>query len=99
MALLKRLGMVGLTLGLMFAMASAMAAPVNINTADAKTLAENIKGIGPKKAQAIVIYRRENGPFKTIHDLAKVKGIGEKLIARNKSDLLLNDEILKKTQK
>ncbi|MBI1423176.1 MAG: helix-hairpin-helix domain-containing protein [Gammaproteobacteria bacterium] len=78
---------------------TAFAAPVNINTADAQTLAENIKGIGPKKAQAIVTYRRENGSFKSIHDLAKVKGIGEKLVARNKSDLLLSDVAVKQTKK
>jgi competence protein ComEA len=96
MALLKKLGMASLVVGFLAVAASAIAEPVNINTADAKTLAENIKGVGPKKAQAIVVYRRENGPFKSIHDLAKVKGIGEKLIARNKSELLLSDAAVKK---
>jgi competence protein ComEA len=91
MGFLKQLGMVGLVISLLVASASVFAAPVNINKADAKMLAANIKGVGPKKAQAIVIYRRENGPFKSIHDLTKVKGIGEKLIARNKSDLLLSE--------
>ena len=99
MALIKKLGKVGIILGMLAIAATAFGAPVNINTADAKTLSENIKGIGPKKAQAIVTYRRENGPFKSIHDLAKVKGIGEKLIARNKSDLLLDDVALKKQMK
>lgn len=99
MKIMKRLGMAGMIAGLLFATAGVFAAPVNINTADAKTLAENIKGVGPKKAQAIVIYRRENGPFKSIHDLAKVKGIGERLIAKNKSDLLLTDAAVKKTHK
>lgn len=97
MNIIKKLGMAGMILGLLVAASSVFAAQVNINTADAKTLAKNIKGVGPKKAQAIVIYRRENGPFKSIHDLAKVKGIGEKLIARNKSDLLLSDAAAKKT--
>lgn len=99
MTFIKKLGKATLLIGLLIATAGVIAAPVNINTADAKTLAENIKGIGPKKAQAIVIYRRENGPFKSIHDLAKVKGIGEKLIARNKADLLLSDAMVKKAQK
>jgi len=96
---MKKLGMAGLVISLLVAAASVFGAPVNINKADAKMLAENIKGIGPKKAQAIVIYRRENGPFKSIHELTKVKGIGEKLISRNKSDLLLSDASMKKTRK
>lgn len=99
MKIMKKLGMVGMMFGLLIAALSVSAAPVNINTADAKTLAQNIKGVGPKKAQAIVTYRRDNGPFKSVHDLAKVKGIGEKLIARNKSDLLLRDAVANKTHK
>jgi len=99
MVIMKKLGMAGLIAGLLVAAASVYADPVNINTADAKTLAENIKGVGPKKAQAIVVYRRDNGPFKSIHDLAKVKGIGEKLIARNKADLMLSDAAIKKSHK
>lgn len=99
MKIMKKLGMVGMMFGLLIAALSVSAAPVNINTADAKTLAQNIKGVGPKKAQAIVTYRRDNGPFKSVHDLAKVKGIGEKLIARNKSDLLLRDAVVNKTHK
>ena len=98
MELIKRLGIVGLVISLLAVAASVFAAPVNINTADAKTLAENIKGIGPKKAQAIVVYRRENGPFKSIHDLTKVKGIGEKFIIKNKNELLLSDAMVKKTR-
>ena len=98
MELIKQLGKVGLVISLLVVAASAFAAPVNINTADAKTLAENIKGIGPKKAQAIVVYRRENGPFKSIHDLTKVKGIGEKFIIKNKNELLLSDAMVKKTK-
>lgn len=99
MECIKKLGKVSLVIGLLSIAASIFAAPVNINTADAKTLAENIKGIGPKKAQAIVVYRRENGPFKSIHDLIKVKGIGEKFIAKNKLELLLSDAAVKKTNK
>ena len=54
----------------------AWAGPVNINTADAKTLAKELDGIGPAKAQAIVDYRQKNGSFKTADDLLKVEGIG-----------------------
>ena len=91
MKVTKLLGKVILLASLFFASGWASAAPVNVNTADAQTLAKNINGIGPKKAQAIVTYRKQNGPFKSTSDLMKVKGIGQKLINRNKSDLLFSD--------
>lgn len=62
--------------------------PVDINTADAKTLAEGLNGIGMSKAEAIVAYREENGPFASVDDLAKVKGVGEKTVERNR-DLIV----------
>ena len=65
------------------------AAPVNINTADAHTLSNNIKGVGLKKAQAIVAYREKNGKFKTIADLKKVKGIGVKLLEKNNGTIII----------
>jgi competence protein ComEA len=68
-------------------------APVNINKADVKTLT-TLKGIGIKKAQAIINYRQAHGDFKSLQDLAMVKGIGEKALARiiknNPSRLILN---------
>ena len=70
---------------------NAIAAPVNINTADAKNISEALSGIGLKKAEAIVKYRTEKGLFKTAEDLTNVKGIGEKTIAKNKKDILLSD--------
>ena|SRR3989338_7843139 len=54
--------------------------PVNINIADVKTLM-TIKGVGQKRAQAIIDYRTQNGPFKSVDDLAKVKGVGAKRLA------------------
>ncbi|MDR2635933.1 MAG: helix-hairpin-helix domain-containing protein, partial [Campylobacteraceae bacterium] len=54
-------------------------AKIDINSADAKTLA-SINGIGDKKAEAIIEYREKNGKFKTIEDVLKVKGIGDKLL-------------------
>jgi competence protein ComEA len=57
-------------------------ASVNINTADAKTLLE-LKGIGSKRAQTIISYREQNGPFKSVDDLAHVKGIGKKTVEQN----------------
>lgn len=65
------------------------AGPVNINTADAQTLSKNIKGVGLKKAQAIIAYREKNGKFKTVDDLKKVKGIGVKLLEKNKDSLIV----------
>jgi len=61
-------------------------ATVNINTADAATLAL-IKGIGQAKARAIVSYREENGEFKSIDELADVRGIGPVIIEKNREFL------------
>jgi len=70
--------------------ARVLAAPVDINTADAKVLAESLNGVGPSIAAAIVAYRKEHGPFKSAEDLMNVKGVGPKLLERNKQDILLN---------
>ena len=64
----------------------AIAGPVDVNTADAKTLARELDGVGMAKAEAIVSYREKNGPFKSADDLAKVKGLGKKLIEQNKAN-------------
>lgn len=68
----------------------AYAGPVNINTATADSLAVNIKGIGKKKAEAIIAYRQEHGPFKVVEDITKVKGIGKKLLENNRKNLLIS---------
>jgi competence protein ComEA len=60
--------------------------PVNINTADAAAL-QQINGIGPSKANAIIEYRKEHGPFATVDDLVKVPGIGEKSLAQLKPQI------------
>ncbi|MEW6500752.1 MAG: ComEA family DNA-binding protein [Thermodesulfobacteriota bacterium] len=73
--------MVGATLcGLLFLATTAMAA-VNINTANVQELS-TLSGIGPAKAQAIVEYREKNGQFKSVKDLARVKGIGPKTVQK-----------------
>lgn len=74
---------------LMFVASSVLAEPVNINQADAATLAKALNGIGPKKAEAIIEYRKEHGDFKTLKDLENVKGIGAKTIQVNEKDILL----------
>jgi competence protein ComEA len=73
-----------------FMTGTAYAGPVNINTANADNLAVNIKGVGKKKAEAIIAYREANGPFKSVQELIKVKGIGEKLVQKNRDNLLIS---------
>lgn len=51
-------------------------AAVNLNTATQAEL-EAVKGIGPSKAKAIIAYREKNGGFKSVEELAKVKGFGK----------------------
>ena len=65
------------------------AEPVNINTADATSLAKALNGVGPAKAKAIVSYREKNGPFKTVDQLAMVEGMTQKLIDKNRADIKL----------
>ncbi len=79
-----------LILLLAFVFSTSYADPVNINQADAKSIAAALNGIGDKKAEAIVMYREQNGPFKAADDLAKIKGIGTKTIEKNRSDILLD---------
>lgn len=73
-----------LCLGLLFVVAQAQA--VDINTATATELA-TIKGIGPKKAEAIVKYRTEHGAFQSVDDLMKVPGIKAKTLANIKDQV------------
>ncbi len=62
--------------------------PVDINTADAQELAEGLDGVGMSKAEAIVAYRDEHGPFASADALANVKGIGEKTVELNRANIL-----------
>jgi competence protein ComEA len=63
------------------------AAQVNVNTADAEALSSELSGIGQSKAEAIVAYREQHGPYMKIEDLTNVKGIGVGTIERNKTRL------------
>jgi competence protein ComEA len=63
--------------------------PVNINTADAASIAKALDGVGPAKAKAIVSYREKNGPFKSADQLAMVEGITQNLIDKNRADIRL----------
>jgi|JI10StandDraft_1071094.scaffolds.fasta_scaffold1152567_2 competence protein ComEA len=71
----------------LFAVRPAMAEPVNINTADAAALARELVGIGDTRAKAIVDYRTQNGPFRSVEELALVKGIGPRVIEQNRANL------------
>lgn len=79
-----------LAISMLFAPAILADVKININTADAETLSEYVKGVGPKKAEAIVEYRKKHGRFRSVDDLAKVKGIGPKTIEKNRAILSVN---------
>jgi competence protein ComEA len=64
-----------LVLAMCFALAGVAMATVNINTATKEELM-TIKGIGEKRAQDIIEYRKKHGNFKSVDDLEKVSGIG-----------------------
>lgn len=63
--------------------------PVNINSADAIELADALDGIGQSKAEAIVAYRDENGPFNSVESLTSVRGIGVATVEKNMDNILL----------
>lgn len=77
---------------LMLCSFTVIAAPVNINSADAETISKALKGVGPKKAEEIVQYRKAKGDFKTLKDLENVKGIGAKTLKANEKDILFTDQ-------
>lgn len=62
---------------------------VNINKATAEEL-QQLTGVGPSKAEAIIQYREENGGFKTIEDIQNVTGIGEKSFEKIKGEITVN---------
>ncbi len=63
---------------------------VNINTADATEIAQALTNIGPAKAKAIVDYRQANGAFRSVEQLAMVKGIGLVTIEKNRERIVLS---------
>lgn len=68
----------------------AWAGPVDINSADAATLARELKGVGPARAEAIVAWREANGPFRSPEDLVLVQGIGERVLEDNRALLTVD---------
>jgi competence protein ComEA len=69
----------------------AIGATVDINTADARTLDRVLIGVGPAKAEAIVEYRKSNGPFGSADDLVKVPGIGPSTLEKNRARIRVNE--------
>ena len=70
----------------------AKADAVDINLANAESLAVNIVGVGPVLAEAIVAYRLENGSFASADQLLEVPGVGPKILENNGKTLLVDGE-------
>ena len=68
----------------------AWAGPVDLNTADAATLARELKGIGPARAEAIVAWREANGPFRSPEELVRVQGIGDRVLEENRESIIVS---------
>tara|TARA_R110002074_G_scaffold402348_1_gene608435 strand:- start:77127 stop:77390 length:264 start_codon:yes stop_codon:yes gene_type:complete len=83
---------IALLIVLLCLLTSLSAFAVNVNTASAEEISEELKGIGIAKAGAIVRYREEKGPFKSLQDLMNVKGIGAATIDKNRENIQLDLE-------
>ena len=78
-----------LLLSAMLAGTALAAEKVDINSADAATLDRVLLNIGPAKAEAIVAHRKANGPFRSLEQLALVKGVGLKTVEKNRDRIVL----------
>ena len=67
------------------------AGQINLNTASAAEL-QQLPRIGPKLAARIIAYREAQGPFRRVQDLVRVRGIGQKTLARLLPHLTVEDE-------
>ena len=85
------LGLVFFSIVPLYAQSKTESEKININTASAVDL-DKLPRIGPKVAQRIIDYRKENGPFKKIEEIMKVKGIGEKTFAKLKELITVGAE-------
>ena len=77
-----------LILGLVAAGHAFAGEPVDINSASAQVLADAIPGVGMKRAEAIVAYRDEHGPFASVDELVEVRGIGEQILESSRENLV-----------
>jgi competence protein ComEA len=78
--------------GLLLSFSALADSPVNINSADAAAIAGSLDGIGLAKAEAIVAWRDEHGPFKSLADLSAVKGVGMALLERNREAIQFDEK-------
>lgn len=68
-------------------------AAVDINHADADAIAEALHGVGKAKALAIVRDRETNGPFSSIDDLKRIKGIKDAVVEHNRDIMILGNPL------
>jgi len=68
--------------------ATTSADKIDINSANVETLDRELDGIGPKKAAAIVEFRKQNGPFQSIFDIQKVHGIYDTTFEKNRDKII-----------
>lgn len=78
-------------LGAVLFSASVFASGINLNTATSEQL-QTLNGVGPAKAKAIIEFREKNGPFKSIDDLDKVSGFGQKSIDKIRDQLTVDTQ-------
>jgi len=83
-SLVKSSVLLSLVVAALFAGQAAASDKVDVNTADAATIDRVLVNIGPSKAEAIVAHRTANGPYKSLEQLAQVKGIGLKTVEKNR---------------
>ncbi|RAX57575.1 DNA-binding protein [Helicobacter monodelphidis] len=78
----------------LFCLSSFIFAAININTATKEELVK-LKGIGEKKAEAIIEYRTQQGAFKSIEEIQKVRGIGPKQFESIKNEITVDEKLQK----
>ena len=71
------------------ALAAAVAGPVDVNRADAETIARELNGVGQARAQAIVEYREQFGEFDSVDELLNVTGIGPHVLEANRANIVI----------
>lgn len=82
--------LLALLMSLLMSAAALASDKVNINTADAATLAAGLTGVGMAKAEAIVAYRDQNGPFRSADQLVEVRGIGLATVEKNRDKIVVS---------
>jgi competence protein ComEA len=71
--------------------ALSFAGDVDLNTADAETLARELDGVGNARAEAIVDYREQHGSFLSADELLNVTGIGEYVLEANRAKIRVGE--------